>query len=188
MSMMIAGLLLFTGTHLFLPLASDCVEGLRRRFGPLVVKAGVSILSLAGLTLIVLGWKSTQPQWLYLPPTGLRHIATTLIVVAIYLFVVAQRPSRIKRVLRHPQLTGVLLWAIGHLMLNGDSRSLLLFGVLALWAVLEIMLLNARDGAWVRAEAPPLATDVFTAVVAVAVVAGLIWAHPWFTGMAVLPG
>ena len=37
-------------------------------------------------------------------------------------------PSAIKRVLRHPQLKGLGLWSAGHLCLNGDSKSLLLFG------------------------------------------------------------
>ena len=102
--------------------------------------------------------------------------------------VVSGRASRVKRVLRHPQLTGVLLWAIAHLLLNGDLRSVALFGGLALWSVLEILLINRRDGAWVRPEAPPLATDAVTAVVAVLVLGALVWAHPWLAGVAVHVG
>lgn len=188
MTMMLAGLLLFTGTHLFLAFASTCVANTRRRLGVLAVKAGVSVLSLAGLGLVVLGWRQTMPQWIYLPPTELRLVAVALIAGAIYLLVVSQRPSALKRVLRHPQLTGVLLWAIGHLMLNGDSRSILLFGALALWAPMEMVLINARDGRRSsRPDTPPVATDIVTVLITLLVIAGLVWGHSWYTGVAILP-
>ena len=61
--------------------------------------------------------------------------------------------------------------------LNGDSRSLLLFGVLGAWCVVEILLINRRDGAWQKPEAPPLGTDIATAVVAVVVFVALIAFH-----------
>ena len=126
---------------------------------------------------------------MYALPPVVTHLALTLIVVAVYLIVSASRPSRLKRVLRHPQLTGVFLWAVAHLLLNGDSRSLLLFGTLATWTLVEMLVINRRDGVWVRPEAPPLSTDLATAAVALVVLAVLIWAHPWFTGMPVtLPG
>ena len=188
MTMMLAGLLLFTGTHLFLAIAATCIANMRRSMGVLPVKAAVAVLSLAGLALVVLGWRQTMPQWIYLPPTELRLVAVALIAAAMYLLVLSQRPSVLKRYLRHPQLTGVLLWAIGHLMLNGDSRSLLLFGGLALWAPLEMVLINARDGARTSLpDAPPVATDVITALVALLLIAALAWAHPWYTGVAILP-
>jgi uncharacterized membrane protein len=39
------------------------------------------------------------------------------------------RAGAIVRVTRHPVLWGVLLWSAGHLVPNGDLRSLVLFGV-----------------------------------------------------------
>ena len=44
-------------------------------------------------------------------------------------------PNNVKRLLRHPQLTGVALWGIGHLLANGESRSIILFGGLGAWAI-----------------------------------------------------
>jgi len=66
--------------------------------------------------------------------------------------VAASFPTRIKRILRHPQLTGVLLWAIAHLLLNGDSRSVLVFGAVAVWTLISMVMINRRDVTWVKPE------------------------------------
>ena len=39
--------------------------------------------------------------------------------------------------LRHPMLTGVVVWAVAHLLVNGDVASLVLFGWMGLWALAE---------------------------------------------------
>ena len=48
--------------------------------------------------------------------------------------------------IRHPQLTAVKLWALAHLLVNGDSASLLLFGGLLVWAAVEVVIINKQDG------------------------------------------
>ncbi|MDP5069717.1 MAG: NnrU family protein [Congregibacter sp.] len=188
MGLLLAGILLFTGTHLFLSLAPQQVSLARSRFGEAPVKGIVAVLSAAGLGLLVFGWRSSVPTGLYAPPAGIHGLAMGLIVVALYLFVVSNRPSAVKRVIRHPQLTGVLLWAIAHLLLNGDSRSSLLFGVLALWAVLEIVLINRRQGSWEKSPAPGFATELVTFVMALLFVAVVAWAHPWLAGVPAIAG
>jgi uncharacterized membrane protein len=187
MLLLALGLALFTGTHLILSLAPDAVASRRARLGDGPIKGIVAILSLAGIVLIVLGWRSAGVSWVYTPPPGLRLPGLLLVAVGIYLFVVANRPSRVKTVLRHPQLTGLVLWSIGHLLMNGESRSLLLFAWLAIWAIHEIILINRRDARWEPAAAPGFATDVVTLVVALVAIYALAWAHPWLAGVAVLP-
>ena len=185
MLLLIAGLLLFCGSHLTVSLA----PALHARRNEPAVTGAIALLSLGGLALIVFGWRGAETQWLFAQPPATRLLALLLIAVGVYLFVVSGRPSRVKRVLRHPQLTGVLLWSLAHLLLNGDSRSLLLFGALGAWCVAEMLLINRRDGAWQKPEAPSLGTDIGTAVVAVVVFAVLAWAHPWLAGVPVyLPG
>ena len=39
-----------------------------------------------------------------------------------------------------------MLWAIAHLLVNGDLASPVLFGGVLLWAVVEMMLINHREG------------------------------------------
>jgi len=188
MTLLISGLLLFTGIHFFLSVAPGQARRLRERIGANGVKGLVALLSAAGLTLIVLGWRSAQPEWIYTPPAALRVPGMLLLVVAAYLFVVANRPSVIKRLLRHPQLTGVLLWSIGHLMLNGDSRSLLLFGWLGLWALAEMPMINRRDGIWIRSTAPGAIAELLTVLAAGVFCAFLVYAHSWFAGVPIFPG
>jgi uncharacterized membrane protein len=48
---------------------------------------------------------------------------------------VAQPPQGVVRVTRHPFLTGVALWALVHLIGNGDAASLVFF---AAWAVVAL--------------------------------------------------
>ena len=68
-------------------------------------------------------------------------------------------------------MVGTFLWAATHLLTNGDSRSLALFGGFAAWALLEILLCNRRDGP--RAQLPAAALKFDLAAV---LVGGLAWA------------
>jgi uncharacterized membrane protein len=186
--LLISGLFLFCFVHLFTAFAPQRSDRLRAGLGVNGLKGLVSVGVLAGLVLIVVGWRSATPQWLYAPPPNLRGPALLLIAIGLWLFVVSQRPSVLRRRLRHPQLTGVLLWSVAHLMLNGDSRSLTLFATLALWSVLEIVAINRRDGSYRPPPAPPLLTDIANAIAAALLFLGLAFAHPWLAGVAVIPG
>ncbi|MEM6773373.1 MAG: NnrU family protein [Pseudomonadota bacterium] len=187
MLILATGLALFTVVHLLLGAAPRAAAGLQQRIGASGRKGLIALLSLGGMVLLVMGWRSTEVYGLYAPPAALRIPALLLIAISVYLFVVANRPSAIKRILRHPQLTGLFFWCIGHLALNGDSRSVMLFGWLGAWAVVEMLLISRRDGPWERAPAPPLATDLVTAVVSVVALVTLVWAHPWIAGVAIIP-
>jgi uncharacterized membrane protein len=48
------------------------------------------------------------------------------------------------RITRHPFLSGVALWAAGHLLVNGDVAGLALFGVLAFLAVFGPLSIDAK--------------------------------------------
>jgi uncharacterized membrane protein len=76
-----------------------------------------------------------------------------LAAIGILLFVASSFPSRIKRLIRHPQLSGVFLWGFAHLLLNGDSRSVTVFGALAVWSIISMLTINKREGPWVKTEA-----------------------------------
>jgi uncharacterized membrane protein len=187
MTMLYAGLALFMATHLLLSLAPAAIDTQRSRLGEAPVKGLIALPSLAGIVLIVMGWRAAEATWIYTPPAGARLPGLLLVALGIYLFVVANRPSRIKRLIRHPQLTGLVSWCAGHLLLNGDSRSLALFGSFAVWALVEIVLINRRDGHWEKPEPAPLATDLTTAAISLVALLVLAWAHPWLAGVAILP-
>ena len=54
------------------------------------------------------------------------------------------KPGAIVAITRHPVLWGFALWALGHLVANGDLRSLILFGGLALFSLGSIPMLEKR--------------------------------------------
>jgi uncharacterized membrane protein len=186
MAMLLLGLLLFTGVHLIPSLAAGIKGAWQGRLGENGYKATFSLLLLAGLALIIMGWRGAVPAFVYRPPAALQLPALLLIYAGFLLFVVSNRQSRLRRIIRHPQLTGVALWGIAHLILNGDSRSLLLFGGLTLWAIIEIFAINRRDGEWVKADAPGWGTELVTVVITAVVIGVVIWAHPWLAGVPVM--
>ena len=185
MTLLTLGVLLFAGLHLIKSLAPGLRAGLIGKLGDGAYKGLFALLVLGSVALIVLGWRSSIPQYVYTPLPALQHPAMAIILLAFLLMVVSSRPSRLRRVVRHPQLTGVLLWAGAHLLLNGDSRSLVLFGGLGLWALVEIFAINRRDGVWIKDEAPGLGTDVVNLVIAIVVVGVVVAIHPWLAGVSI---
>ena len=150
MTMIYIGLFLWIAVHLFPSVAPAAKGEVEAKLGENVYKGVFALLIFTGLLLIIFGWRSATPTPVYAPAAGLRHPAMLLAMVGIILFVASNFPSRIKRLVRHPQLTGVLLWSLAHLAANGDSRSLIVFGSLALWSIFSMLTINRRDGAWDR--------------------------------------
>jgi uncharacterized membrane protein len=183
MGLLIAGLVLWSAVHLFSALAAPQRQRLLDRFGRGPYRGVYSLLLVGAILLMVAGWRAAALSDVYLPPPALRLLAGVLMFIALTLFFSSRAPTDIKRFLRHPQLTGVVVWAIAHLLANGDSRSLLLFGALGAWAVVEMSAINRRDGEWVKP--PPvgaLRSALPLAIGALAWIA-LVYAHPWIAGV-----
>ena len=185
MIMLIAGVLLFSAVHLVPSLAPGLKQSTCGRMGEGGYKGLFSLGVAAAMALMIFGWRGTEPEWVYAPPAALHHAALGLVVLAFVLLVAASRRSRLKRWVRHPQLTGVLIWAMAHLLLNGENRSLVLFGGLGLWALLEMFAINRREGAWIKPEAPGWGSEGLTLLIAGGLVGAIILAHPWIAGMPV---
>nr|WP_321456750.1 NnrU family protein [uncultured Cohaesibacter sp.] len=186
MTMLILGVLLWAVVHLFPILLPTTRAGLAGRMGEGPYKGLFTLLIVVSLVLIVLGWRAAgeagyvgdiySEDWT-------RHLTHLLMLFSIILFGVAKAPTRIRRVIRNPMLTGMVLWAIGHLLVNNDPRSLVLFGGMLLWAVVSILGTNKRDGAYVPPEVGSWGRELRIVVISVVVYAVLIIAHPYFTGM-----
>ncbi|MEP1471819.1 MAG: NnrU family protein [Halieaceae bacterium] len=186
MLLLVIGVLLFAGVHLLRGLAPELRQQLWDKLGEGGYKGLFSLLIISSIALMVFGWRSAIPQFLYAAPLSFGAVSLLLIAFGFLLFVVSGRQSRLRRVIRHPQLTGVTLWAITHLLLNGDSRSVVLFGGLALWSVLEMLVINRREGAWVKEEAPGWGTEVVSIAIAVVAVGIVIYVHRWIAGVAIM--
>lgn len=185
MSMLVLGILLFAGVHFIPSLAPGVKSGVVEKMGENGYKGVFSLLLLGALALIILGWRSAEPVYLYTPPVALHRAAICLMVIAFWIMTASNSKSRIRQFIRHPQLTGVALWGASHLLLNGDSRSLVLFGGLALWSVIEIVSISKRDGVWIREESPGWGAEIVTLLVTAVSVSVLVYLHPWLSGVPV---
>lgn len=195
MMALIVGLALFLGIHL-LPTNPALRDGLVARFGAGTYKIGFSLISLIGLVVIVLGYYKMQHLYpgknpvLFEPPVWTRHITLALMLPAMIFLVASQIPSRIRNGVRHPMLLAIKLWALGHLLSNGDVASLLLFGSFLAYAVYDRISVKKRGALGPLGAKQPgsILNDVLVVVIGVALYAALIFGgHAWLFGVAPLP-
>jgi uncharacterized membrane protein len=183
MQLLITGLVLWVLIHLFPCVCKNTRATLIEKIGLKPYKGIFAITIIASVLLIVLGWQGTTPKDIYYPASWSRHVTFTLVLITFILFAAAKSKTNIKRVLRHPQLTGLVFWSIGHLIVNGDNRSVILFGTLGIWAILEMFMISIREGAWQKPEPVPIKKDVITVVAGVVVYVVFMFLHPFITGM-----
>jgi uncharacterized membrane protein len=177
----------FIGTHAFTTQRKARAD-LIARIGEGPYKGIYSLLSFIGLALIVYGFAQYRATgWIdiWSPPAWTRHLAALLVLIAIICIVAAYIPGNIKRVLKHPMLVGVKLWATAHLISNGDLGSMILFGSILGWAVFDRITLKRRTDA----GAPPIPVGGWPRD-AIAIVVGLVlylalglWFHPYVIGV-----
>jgi uncharacterized membrane protein len=137
LAVLILGLLVFLGTHIFVSFR-DARANVVARVGLPVYRGGFALVSLAGLALIIWGYGLYRAhEWIQVwSPSGfMRHITIGLMLFAVIFVVAAFIPSHIKTRLKHPMLAGVKTWAFAHLLSNGDLGSILLFGAFLAWGV-----------------------------------------------------
>ena len=184
MWLLILGLLVWSGAHLFKRLAPDA----RARLGD-PGKGLVALLLAASVVMMVLGYRWAETVYLWQPPEWTRHLNNLLMVLSFYLFALSG-PKGAKPWLgtkvRHPQLSAVIVFAVAHLLVNGQTKAIVLFGGLLVWAVAEVAIINRQDGPWTPPPRAPVAKEVSTAVITLVVLAVVIaihgWVGPWPVG------
>ena len=120
MLLLILGLVLFLGVHSLRIVAESARSGLVSRLGLWPYKGLYSLIALAGLILIVIGYGQARldPVVLYQPPAFLRHLNMLLMLIVFPALLAAYLPGRIQQTLKHPMLIAVKAWALGHLLVN----------------------------------------------------------------------
>lgn len=172
MPILILGLVIFLGAHSVHMLAPGFRERMVARIGLMPWKGLYSVVSIAGLVLIVIGFGMTRadPHLLYTPPAWLRHLNALFTLVAFVLIAAAYVPrNHLKAKIVHPMLAGVKLWALGHLLATGFEHDVVLFGAFLVWAVADFAVSRRRDR--VAGNVYPAGTamgDVLAVVIGVA--------------------
>src|SRR6202163_2314870 len=118
-------------------------DALVARLGESPYRAAFALASLIGLVWMIYGYRRAPTVGLWGQLLGLRALAVVLVFVA-FLFVVIGLARGIVRITRHPFLWGVALWALVHLIVNGDLASFILFGSLLLLALGGTVAIDAK--------------------------------------------
>jgi uncharacterized membrane protein len=177
------GVLLWSIVHFIPALVADFRKTIVNRHGEYAYKGVFTLLMIISLYLIISGWGSMTPiepdvlESIYPIPDWGKHAAALLVLIGFILFLAPYPPNNIKRMLRHPQLTGVACWGVGHLLAIGTARSILLFGGLTVWALLEIVLISRRDGAWIKPGKVPVKSDLAMVLFSVLAYLAFLYTH-----------
>lgn len=175
MTLLLAGLLLFLGSHSLRMLAPGVREAGFRSLGPIGWRIAFSLVSIAGFLLLLYGYGQARsdPTLLWLAPTWSRHLASLLTLPAFVLVTAAYVPgNHYKAAIGHPMLAGVKLWALAHLLANGALHDVILFGSFLAWAVADFAISRRRD----RASGQRYAAGRWLATAACTVLGVGLWA------------
>lgn len=159
MASLVLAALFFAGIHLG-------IAGTRLRDRAIAVlalggyMAAFSVASVAALAWLIYAYRHAP----YVPLWGMvewwKPVAILLMLPAVLLFVIGlttpnptsvaqesrldQPPSGIVRITRHPFLIGTALWALVHLIGNGDVASFVFFGAFAVIALAGTLSIDAK--------------------------------------------
>lgn len=140
-------------------------DALVARLGPGRYRGAFALASLLGLAWMIYAFRHAPavPLWGFMP--GFRPTAYVLVLIA-FLFAVigvatpsptrvgmesklTQGPDAVRgmvRITRHPFLWAVALWALVHLIINGELAALILFGALLVLALGGTAAIDAKRG------------------------------------------
>ncbi|MTI17633.1 hypothetical protein E1162_10315 [Rhodobacteraceae bacterium RKSG542] len=179
MELLVLGLAAMLGIHM-IPSFGGLQRALEERFTENIYKIVFSIVSLVGLTLIIYGYDQARYEDyapLYVPPYWTRHLVMLLMVPVFPLLMAAYFQGNIKRIVKHPMILSIKIWAFSHLLTNGEPQSVLLFGSFLLWAVFLRIRAKGRPVTYKIPEIPSqvLRNDVLAIVFGLLLYGLFVW-------------
>lgn len=163
MTVLIAAALFFLAIHLLVS-GTAVRGGLVRVMGEGAYMGLFSLASVAGLGLFIWGYgqaRGAGEVYWQAPAWGihLQYLLTLLAFLFVVVGLTTPNPTSVKqegalakpdvikgmlRITRHPFLWGVAFWAAGHLLMNGDTPSIILFGTMLILALLGTVSIDAK--------------------------------------------
>ena len=179
---LILGVILFAAAHFahrFLPFLA-AVPDIPR-------KIIIALVLFFSVWLMIQGYGEASAEVLWTVPTAVRHVSIVLMVAAFISYMGSYPGSALRARIRHPQLTGFKLWALIHLVVNGDVRSLILFGGLLVWAVVQVIVLNRASGKPPLPAASENTLKAWASIpIGLAAWVALLLGHSWLFGVSPL--
>ncbi|MFK5997876.1 MAG: NnrU family protein [Rhodobacterales bacterium] len=187
MVILVSGIFLWAGAHWIKRLLPELRSGMDARLGKAAARGVIAGLMVLAIVMMVKGYSGAPWVEVYTPFNGARHLNNLLMLFAVILLGMGKSKGRMRTWFRHPMLTGVTVWAVAHLLVNGDLASIVLFGGLGIWAFVSRILINRNEGVWNRPEAGPVSGDIRLLVIAAVLFAVIAAIHIWmgynpFTG------
>lgn len=192
MTLLVVGLILFLGIHLIRILVPGFRQSMIDRVGQSGWSVGYSLASVVGLVLVIYGFDQARQVtgMLYYPPVWTAHIAITLMLIASICLIAGFLPAgNIAVKTKHPMVLSVKIWALAHLLANGETSSVLLFGSFLAWGVIMRIALKRRQRAGEVTLRPFVSAryDLLAVVIGIVVWALMIWKlHALLIGVAPL--
>ena len=163
MALLILGLILWVGAHYFRRFMPDQRAAMGRQG-----KGIIAVAIVAELVMIIIGYRGAAFIPVWTPPPFLTHLNNLLMVLAFWVYgSSAAKGAKAWPAYktRHPQLMAVKIWAVAHLLVNGDLASILLFGSMLAWAVGSVILINRAEPNWTPPAPAGKATYIRLAVI-----------------------
>ena len=172
---LVIGVVLWAYSHLMKRLTPGIRAGLGDRAG----KGVAAVLALLAVGAMIYGYRQAEAVVLWQPPDFLRHVNNLLMLAAVVLVGLGASRGVLRSKIRHPMLSAVKVWALAHLLVNGDLASVVLFGGLLAWAVVDLILINRMEPVWTRPMAGPVRNDVIYLVAAALGFGVIAYIHTW---------
>jgi uncharacterized membrane protein len=95
-------------------------------------------------------------------------------------------PGRIRGWLRHPMLVAIKIWALAHLLANGDLGGMILFASFLAWAVYDRIAVKRRGDVGAARIAGFTGADAVALGVGSIAWVAMMALHPYLIGVAVM--
>ncbi|TKV76230.1 NnrU family protein [Rhizobium sp. AU243] len=182
-------LALFLLTHLLKVVAPQFRARMIASMGEGPFKGVYSLVSLITLGLVIYAFGEARQEtgMVWYPPVWTSHLAVTLMLPAMICLVASLIPAGYIAVkTKHPLILSVKIWALAHLLANGERSSILLFASFLAWGVVMRISLKRRE----RAGEKVVRDFVSGRYDLVAIVGGIVlWGafilklHEWLIGV-----
>lgn len=189
MTLLVVGLVLFFAVHLIRVFAPGFRTGMIARFGKPAWVVFHSLASIVTLVLVIYGFGEARQVtgMLWYPPVFMAHIAVTLMLVAMICLVAGFLPAgHIATKTKHPIVLSIKIWAVAHLLANGETSSVLLFGAFLAYGVLLRIALKRRERAGEITRRPFVSVgyDIAAVILGAALWFVILWKlHEWLIGV-----
>jgi uncharacterized membrane protein len=138
MTLLVFFLLAFTAAHVVpaIPMAKAAAQGL-------LGKAYGAVYGLSSLVLLaacIWAMRQAEPGFVYDPPVWGRHANFLFTLIAFIFIGIFLARGSWRNTVRCPMAIAVVFWAVGHLLANGEARSVVFIAGLAAAALLHAFL------------------------------------------------